>query len=250
MKAVRKRLTYANVISSLALFLVLAGGTAFAASQLGKNSVGAKQLKKNAVTTAKLKNNAVTGAKIKPGAVTGAKIDEGSLGTVPSASNANSANVAASLNGYQHNSIRVSPTPVVDYTAGINSPTETTLLSSGPLSVVAKCFTYGGTVYAVTFIKSATEGSAFQGYSDQSYGSNLLGPSTPAGERELLYESSSGNYSYYKANYYGTYGAAAVDGTTVNGNVQLGVKTGNLTGTQGIYGAGDVCLFAGTMFTL
>jgi hypothetical protein len=237
-------------MSSIAVFLVLGGATAFAANQLGKNSVGSKQLKKNAVTAAKLKKNAVTGAKIKPGAVNGTKIDEATLGTVPSATTAGSANVAASLSGYSHNSIRLAPTPVADYTAGVNSPVETTLLSSGPLSVVAKCVTFGGTVYAFTFIKSATEGSAFQGYSDQSYGSNLLGPGTPASERELVYESTSGNYSYYKGNYYGTYAAAAADGTTVNGQVQLGLKTGNLTGTQGLYGPGNVCLFAGTMFTL
>ena len=79
MKLVRKRLTYANVMSSLAVFLVLAGGTAFAASQLGKNSVGTKQLKKNAVTKAKIKKNSVTGAKIKNGAVNGAKIADGSI---------------------------------------------------------------------------------------------------------------------------------------------------------------------------
>ena len=84
MGSVRRRVTYANVMSSIAVFLVLGGATAFAASQLGKNSVGSKQLKKNAVTaakikngavtTAKLKNNAVTTAKIKNGAVTGAKV--------------------------------------------------------------------------------------------------------------------------------------------------------------------------------
>src|ERR1700748_2930556 len=54
MKSVRKRLTYANVMSSIAAFLVLAGGTAFAASQLGKESVGTKQLKKEAVSLAKI----------------------------------------------------------------------------------------------------------------------------------------------------------------------------------------------------
>ncbi len=54
MKPVRKRLTYANVMSSIAVFLVLAGGTAFAASQLGKESVGTKQLKKEAVSLAKI----------------------------------------------------------------------------------------------------------------------------------------------------------------------------------------------------
>jgi hypothetical protein len=58
MKSVRKRLTYANVMSSIAVFLVLAGGTAFAASQLGKETVGAKQLKKEAVSLAKIKTSA------------------------------------------------------------------------------------------------------------------------------------------------------------------------------------------------
>jgi hypothetical protein len=54
MKRVRKRLTYANVMSTIAVFLVVAGGTAFAASQLGKESVGTKQLKKEAVSLAKI----------------------------------------------------------------------------------------------------------------------------------------------------------------------------------------------------
>lgn len=75
MKQIRKRLTYANVMSSIAVFLVLGGATALAAG-LAKNSVGTKQLKNNAVTTKKIKKNAVTGAKVK----------ESTLGTVPSAS--------------------------------------------------------------------------------------------------------------------------------------------------------------------
>lgn len=48
------KLTYANVISTLCLVLLLGGGTAYAASQLGKNSVGTKQIRKEAVTPAKL----------------------------------------------------------------------------------------------------------------------------------------------------------------------------------------------------
>src|SRR5262245_51920030 len=77
MRGVRKRLTFANVTSVIALFVAL-GGTGLAASQLGKNSVGPKQLRKNAVTTPKIKNRAVTGAKIRAN----------TLGTVPSAANA------------------------------------------------------------------------------------------------------------------------------------------------------------------
>lgn len=100
MNTIRKRVTYANVMSSIAVFLVLGGGAAVAASQLDKNSVGSKELKKNAVTTAKIKKNAVTNAKIKKNAVTGAKVKDqsltgkdinlGTLGTVPSANSANS----------------------------------------------------------------------------------------------------------------------------------------------------------------
>jgi hypothetical protein len=89
MKRFSKHLSYANVISTIALFLVLAGGAAFAASHLGKNSVGSKQLKKNAVTTAKIKKQAVTGAKVKKDTLTGTQIDESKLGTVPSAQIAN-----------------------------------------------------------------------------------------------------------------------------------------------------------------
>lgn len=86
----RPRLTYANVMATVAVFLALGGG-ALAASNLGKNTVGAKQLKKNAVTTAKIKNTAVTGAKIKPGTITGTQINVATLGTVPSATHAASA---------------------------------------------------------------------------------------------------------------------------------------------------------------
>jgi hypothetical protein len=114
-KRLRGKLTYANVVSSLCLFLLLGGGAAVAAG-LAKNSVGAKQLKKNAVTTVKVKNGAITEAKIAKGAVTaskiadgsltGAQIDASTLGTVPSAHSAgtastaniaNTANVAKSL---------------------------------------------------------------------------------------------------------------------------------------------------------
>lgn len=79
MKQIRKRLTYANVMSSIAVFLVLGGATAFAAG-LAKNSVGSKQIKKNAVTTAKIKNNAVTTGKIANGAIGASKLGPGAVG--------------------------------------------------------------------------------------------------------------------------------------------------------------------------
>lgn len=75
----RPRLSYANVMSSLAVFFVLGGATAFAAHQLGKNTVGAKQLKKNAVTGVKIKANAVTGSKVANGSLTASDLSSSTL---------------------------------------------------------------------------------------------------------------------------------------------------------------------------
>ncbi|OJU84577.1 MAG: hypothetical protein BGO11_10980 [Solirubrobacterales bacterium 70-9] len=72
MKRFRPRLTYANVIASLALFVAL-GGSAVAAG-LAKNSVGPNQLKKGAVKAQKIAKQAVTSGKIAPRAVTAGKL--------------------------------------------------------------------------------------------------------------------------------------------------------------------------------
>lgn len=123
MKQIRKRLTYANVMSSIAVFMVLGGATAFAATKIGANEIKANSIKTgkivkeavtagkiknaaittgklggnavtsekiadNAVTTTKIADNAVTTTKIADKAVTGAKLDLPSIGTVPNAANA------------------------------------------------------------------------------------------------------------------------------------------------------------------
>jgi hypothetical protein len=80
--------TYANVVSTLCLFLLLSGGAAFAAAKLAKNSVGAKQIKKNAVVAAKIKNGAVVANKIANNAVTASKIADESVTSGKIANNA------------------------------------------------------------------------------------------------------------------------------------------------------------------
>ena len=55
MRRIRGKLTYANVMVTILAFIVLAGGSAFAATEmLPKNSVGPKQLRKGSVTTTKI----------------------------------------------------------------------------------------------------------------------------------------------------------------------------------------------------
>lgn len=72
MKSRLPKLSYSNVIATLALFIAL-GGAAVAAG-LPKNSVGATQLKRGAVTAAKLKKGAVTSGKLAPKSVTAGKL--------------------------------------------------------------------------------------------------------------------------------------------------------------------------------
>jgi hypothetical protein len=74
---VRNKLTYSNLIASLALFIAL-GGVAVAAG-LPKNSVGPKQLKRGAVTAAKIRKGAVKSAKLARGAVVPGKIAPNSV---------------------------------------------------------------------------------------------------------------------------------------------------------------------------
>ncbi len=64
MRALCSKLTYANVISTLCLFLVLGGGAAFAAGKLARNSVGTRQLKNAAVTGPKIRKASIEATKL------------------------------------------------------------------------------------------------------------------------------------------------------------------------------------------
>ena len=92
----RVRPRYANVASTLALFVALSGG-AYAATALPAKSVGPAQMKKNAVTRDKNKKNAVDGSKVAKASLTGDDIKESTLGGVPSATLADTATSAAAI---------------------------------------------------------------------------------------------------------------------------------------------------------
>lgn len=92
----RPKLSYANVVASLALFIAL-GGAAVAAG-LPRNSVGAKQLRRGAVTaraiktgavvSGKLANRSVIVGKLGPNAVTPGNIGNGAVTTAKIAAGA------------------------------------------------------------------------------------------------------------------------------------------------------------------
>jgi hypothetical protein len=54
MKRLGSKLTYSNVISTICLFLLVGGGSAIAASQFGKETIGSRAIKKESIGPAKL----------------------------------------------------------------------------------------------------------------------------------------------------------------------------------------------------
>lgn len=83
MKQIRRHFTYANVMSSIAVFMILGGATAVAATKIGAN-----EIKANSIKTGKIVKEAVTAGKIKNGAVTESKIGDGAVTTNKLADNA------------------------------------------------------------------------------------------------------------------------------------------------------------------
>lgn len=167
MKQIRQRLTYANVMSSFAVFLVLGGATAFAATKIGSNEIKANailtgKIKKEAVTTGKIKQSAVDGSRVKDGSLTGADIAAGTLGTVPNA--VNSVNAVNAVNSQTTSQIRgftykgnngdsevivlndfFGLTLRVSCTAGANQGLRVKASSSSPLATISQASTWQGT---------------------------------------------------------------------------------------------------------
>ncbi len=104
MKSLHERLTFANVVSVVALFVALGSG-AYAVT-IGRNDVGAPQIARNAVGTSELKNNKTKGK----------DVDESSLGQVPSAASADTADL---LDGQDSGSFRVGCPPGFTQAAGV-----------------------------------------------------------------------------------------------------------------------------------
>ena len=76
------RLSYANVMATLAVFIAL-GGTAYAVSQLPANSVGAKQIKTNGVGAPEIKAGAVGASEVADGSLLGDDFAAGQLPAGP-----------------------------------------------------------------------------------------------------------------------------------------------------------------------
>lgn len=123
MKDLRSRMSYANVVATLALFLALTGGTVYAASKLGRDEVKSKNIAKGAVKNSDLAKNSVKGKNIKGGAVASSDLTADLLSKLDT-------EVTASASG--------GPAPIVAGGADVPLPiTGTTTFTSKPGEVTA-----------------------------------------------------------------------------------------------------------------
>jgi len=246
LKHVAKRLTYANVMSTIAVFLVLGGATAVAASTIGKNSVGSKQLKNNAVTTAKLKNGAVTGPKLENGSVTGAKINLSSLGTVPSATNANHATTAdnatnaANATNATHATTAASSEQIKTWFTTASLGQTVTLLTIGPFTYTGECKEEGGGPYAQTWVETSQANSIADSYAEEEgYESGEEQNPWNPGHRVTVGYSSQEHAADGHPGWTGPYDGSD---TQLSGDGHTYVNTFAAVGTQAL---GADCVFAG-----
>lgn len=257
MRHLRPKLSYANVVSTLCLFLVLAGGAAFAASELPKNSVGSEQIKRNAVTSAKVKNGSLRAADFAAGQLL--KGDPGPRGATGPAGPAGSSlppEPPSAPNAVVTWSKRVlSSAENNDPNAARAAAPEVALYQNGPLSIYGKCFrdADGDETYGEVFIKTSedeTIGSATVMGAHTGVSGGYIESSSP--ETALKLGQSKASSSFPSA--YGdafapsgidTFAVRAPDGTAINGSDMVGAKQETVPGGEGPYGPGDVCLFDG-----
>ena len=99
-------------------------------------------------------------------------------------------------------------------------------------------------VWSITYIRTSEDGSVLDsdgiGYSGDRVPRHRHSRERPAISRRHV----RGSADYKGGNGY-VWQAMAPGGSTVTGQAANGAKQGDLPGGNGIYGAGDVCLFSG-----
>jgi len=166
------RLTFANVVSLLALFVAL-GGSSYAAikidsgdiannsvrsEDLRNNDVHGRDIAKDTVRGTDVRDNDLQGRDVRDNTISGEDVKESSLGTVPSAAD------AQTLAGKAPSAFLGSDKLVRD---GLLKPlahgeTET-IVASGPFTWKARCTDDGGGNTRLTITAESTEAGSFVG---------------------------------------------------------------------------------------
>jgi hypothetical protein len=235
----KKRLTPTPALWVAVAALVLAMSGA-AVALPGKFSVKKDDIAKGAVTAKAIAKNAVTSKHVKANAVTGAKVKDESL----SSKDVSDYAVVSSIAG---NFVKLNATAGATEDAGRAAAPATVLFKKGAITITAKCFrdTGGDTTHAEMYAATSVDGSLLEGADGLGGGNaatDFLNVATPEVDRRIDTLTVSGANANMNEDEFAVIGA---DGTHLLGSTTIAAKNGILAGGNGVYGAGNVCLFGG-----
>ena len=126
----RRHLTYANVVATLALLLALGGGAAWAAGKIGphgiaKNAIRSYHIRNKQVKRQDIAGGSINSRKVSNDSLTGKDVKEATLGLVPTAQD------ARTLNGLAVRSVRSSQAANTGLTQQVAQGGMTVLTSCG-----------------------------------------------------------------------------------------------------------------------
>lgn len=252
LRRARSRLTYSNIIATLALFIAL-GGVSYAAVKLPKNSVTNKTIKKSAVTSAKIKNKTITGADVKSNTLTGKQINESTLAvpstafatTAGSAASAATAGTAADTINLTK-SVRASASGVDEDTARA-AATPVPLASHGSVSFYAKCFknNASGETHFEVIASTTADGALLYSYSGSdslNSSSGLLNTNTPEDDRQTQDDETDGANTF-DDDYSVSTSLIGPDGKSIYVGIESYGRNGNPSPVPGVLPNDDSCFF-------
>jgi hypothetical protein len=251
MKPIKRLPSPALVISMFALVAAMAG-TAVALPDGAK--VDTNDIAKRAVTSSKIDSKAVKGGKIASQAVKGGKIRPEAVSTAKLAAKAvTGAKIADDAVGQSqladHKLIALTK---VAATAGTDAATARAaappqeLFKRGALTIYGKCYTdtTADETTAAVYAATTAAGSVMASNGTTLAGDPFLDPTTDEVDRDIDSGTASNNSA---AGRRAVYEIASPDGAAVQGVIASFAKNGDLPGGDGVYGAGDACMFSGNV---
>jgi predicted RecA/RadA family phage recombinase len=247
------RPTPALIVAMIALVAAMSGA---AVALPGKNSVKKNDIKNGAVTGKKiaegvvkskhikgnrLKDGAVGSKQLKDDAVTSAKVEPESLDSSDISDYRVIGTDANSL-------VRLTATDGATAAEARTAAPETVLAELGQLTITAKCFRDTSTdeTFAEMYVKTSADGAIFDGSTDELSGgpaaTDFLNTDTPETDRVLDDTSVTAPGANLDE---GEFSLVSADGHQYVGQSAVAAKAGDLAGGNGVYGAGNVCLFGG-----
>ena len=217
-------------------------GKSIRGNRIKDGGIKAKQIADKTITAEQIEDETITAGQIADATITGAKVADETLGSDKISDYAVIASPAGSF-------VKLTATEAATAAEARTAAAESELFTKGEIRVTAKCFrdTTSNQITAEVYVKSTADGAIFSSDEDQKPGGNagtdFLNPGTAeTASQALVVVASAGTPA---ALLDGSFNAIGTDGTHLIGQLTAAAKNGELTAGNGVYGAGNVCLFGG-----